>query len=264
MTRRLPVTAVAAEAKPEVVDRAAWQARLDELLVREKRHTREGDAIAAERRRLPMVAVPSSATVTGPDGEVPFVEAFEGRRLLVGYFHMWHDGKPWQSQCEGCTFATSQIQVPEYLNARDVTLAVFCEGSYAESRPYADWLGYRLPWWSARGSQVVAGRDFGFFACFLRDDDDRVFETYWTTDRDTEIADWSYGLLDLTAYGRQGGVAGLAARLAGGGTGRGVAGRRAADRAVTGHRRTGRRFWRLPLKGSGGGVSSGIGPLGAG
>lgn len=93
--------------------------------------------------------------------------------------------------------------MPEYLNARDVTLAVFCEGSYAESRPYADWLGYRLPWWSARGSQVVAGRDFGFFACFLRDDDDRVFETYWTTDRDTEIADWSYGLLDLTAYGRQ-------------------------------------------------------------
>lgn len=249
MTRRLPVTAVAAEAKPDVVDRAAWQARLDELLVREKRHTREGDAIAAARRRLPMVAVPSSATVTGPDGEVPFVEAFEGRRLLVGYFHMWHDGKPWESQCEGCTFATSQIQVPEYLNARDVTLAVFCEGSYAESRPYADWLGYRLPWWSARGSQVVAGRDFRLLRLLparrrrpgVRDLlDDRPGHR----DRRLELRAARPDRLRAP-----GGMAGLAARLAGGRTGRGMAGRRPADRAVAGHRRTGRRFWRLPLTG---------------
>lgn len=69
----------------------------------------------------------------------------------------------------------------------------------------------RMPIGSAtasRGGRRGARRSlraatFGFFACFLRDVDDRVFETYWTTDRGTEIADWSYGLLDLTAYGRQ-------------------------------------------------------------
>ncbi|WP_040163231.1 DUF899 family protein [Microbacterium gorillae] len=200
---RLPIRSVSADARPETTTREAWQRELDTLLVREKKHTREGDAIAAARRRLPMVEVPADATIEGPDGVVPFVTAFEGRRMLVGYFHMWHDGQGFEGQCIGCTFTSSQIQVPEYLNAADVTLAVFSEGTYAESRPYADWLGYRLPWYSARGSSVPAGRDFGFFAFFLRDDDDRVYETYWTTDRGTEVADMSYILLDRTVYGRQ-------------------------------------------------------------
>ena len=203
MSRHLPATPVPPSATPPVTDRDSWQRELDRLLVREKAHTREGDALAAARRELPMVEVPPSATIVGADGEVPFLDAFEGRRMLVGYFHMWHDGHPAEGQCEGCTFSTAQMQVPEYLNARDVTLAVFTEGTYEESRPYADWLGYRLPWWSARSSEVVAGREIGFFACFLRDDDGRVFETYWTTGRGTEVADWSYGLLDLTVYGRQ-------------------------------------------------------------
>lgn len=185
MSRRLPVTPVPPSTTPPVTDRDSWQRELDRLLVREKAHTREGDALAAERRRLPMVEVPASATIVGADGEVPFLDAFEGRRLLVGYFHMWHDGHSAAGQCEECTFSTAQMQVPEYLNSRDVTLAVFTEGTYEESRPYSDWLGYRLPWWSARDSEVVAGREFGFFACFLRDDDGRVFETYWTTGRGT-------------------------------------------------------------------------------
>ena len=77
--------------------------------------------------------------------------------MLVAYFHMWHDGQAWPGQCEGCTFCASQIQRPEYLHSRDITLAVFCEGSYDESRPYADFLGYVTPWYSARDSaEVVA------------------------------------------------------------------------------------------------------------
>jgi predicted dithiol-disulfide oxidoreductase (DUF899 family) len=95
-------------ATPPVVDRESWQAACDALLVREKAHTREGDAIAAARRRLPMTEVPVGATVVGAAGEIPFVKAFEGRRQLIGYFHMWHDGQPWESQCEGCTFFAAQ------------------------------------------------------------------------------------------------------------------------------------------------------------
>ena len=79
---------------PPVTDRANWQAQLDELLVREKAHTREGDAIAAARRRLPMVEVDPTITVIGPQGPVPLLDVFEGRRQLVVYYHMWHDGKP--------------------------------------------------------------------------------------------------------------------------------------------------------------------------
>ncbi len=79
---------------PEIVDRAKWQAERDRLLTREKAHTREGDAIAAARRRLPMVEVDAQTPLVGADGQVPLVDVFEGRRQLLAYFHMWHDGKP--------------------------------------------------------------------------------------------------------------------------------------------------------------------------
>jgi hypothetical protein len=82
---------------------ATWQAARDQLLVREKAHTREGDAIAAARRRLPMVEVDGTVEVAGADGPVPFVDLFQGRDELVVYQHMWYDGAPPQGQCEGCT-----------------------------------------------------------------------------------------------------------------------------------------------------------------
>ena len=80
-------------AHPPVTDRASWQAELDKLLVREKAHTREGDAIAAGRRRLPMVEVDATIPVTGEHGPVPLLDVFEGRRQLIVYYHMWHAGQ---------------------------------------------------------------------------------------------------------------------------------------------------------------------------
>jgi predicted dithiol-disulfide oxidoreductase (DUF899 family) len=189
--------------KPEIVDRATWQAGLDQLLVREKAHTREGDAIAAARRRLPMVEVDAQAPVIGADGEVPLVDVFEGRSQLIVYFHMWHDGKPAAQQCEGCTFFTGHAQELSYLHSRDVTYATFCQGQYAESARYRDFMGWEMPWYSARDADaILQGRPFGFYACYLRDGD-RVFETYWNTGRGTEAGANSYHLLDLTVYGRQ-------------------------------------------------------------
>ena len=96
-------------AGPAVVDRATFQAELDELRVREKAHTREGDAIAAARRRLPMVEVDASLTLTGPHGPVTLLDAFEGRRQLIAYYFMWWDGHPAAEQCEGCTLYTTQV-----------------------------------------------------------------------------------------------------------------------------------------------------------
>ncbi len=200
----LPSDALHVEALPAVVARTEWQADLDGLLVREKAHTREGDAIAAARRRLPMVAIPGGATVDGADGPTHIRDVFEGRRMLIAYFHMWHDGHTWPEQCEGCTLVASQTQRPEYLHSRDITLAVFCQGSYEESHPYADFLEYTTPWYSARESAALtAGRDFGFYACYVHDDDGNVYETYWTTDRGTEATLWSYALMDMTVFGRQ-------------------------------------------------------------
>ncbi|HJU98007.1 MAG TPA: DUF899 family protein, partial [Jiangellaceae bacterium] len=64
-----PTTAL--PGRPPVVDLATWQTARDELLVREKAHTREGDAIAAARRRLSMVELDGTVEVVGPDGPVP-------------------------------------------------------------------------------------------------------------------------------------------------------------------------------------------------
>src|ERR1700728_1243701 len=85
--------------RPPVVDHATWQAARDELLVREKAHTPEGDPIAAARRRLPMVELDGTLEVVGRDGPVPFLDLFQGRDELVVYKHMWFDGAPYQEQC---------------------------------------------------------------------------------------------------------------------------------------------------------------------
>src|SRR3977135_1504901 len=161
---------------PEIVDRRAWQAESDGLLSREKAHTREGDAIAAARRRLPMVEVDSQIPLVGAEGQVPLVEVFEGRRQLLVYFHMWHDGKPAPEQCEGCTFFTGHARELSYLHSRDVTYATFCEGPYDESARSRDFMGWQMPWCSARDSlDVLLGeRGVGGYACYLRDRD-RVF-----------------------------------------------------------------------------------------
>jgi len=135
---------------PAVTDRAAWQAQIDELRTREKAHTREGDAIAAARRRLPMVEVDPATPLTGEHGQVPLLDVFEGRRQLITYFHMWHDGKPTEEQCEGCTFFTGHVRELSYLHSRDVTYATFCQGTYEESAPYHDFMGWEMPWYSAR------------------------------------------------------------------------------------------------------------------
>ena len=93
-------------ALPAVVDRATFQAELDALRVREKAHTREGDAIAAARRRLPMVEVDGATPLIGERGAVTLLDVFEGRQMLIAYYFMWHTGHPAAEQCEGCTFYT--------------------------------------------------------------------------------------------------------------------------------------------------------------
>jgi len=192
--------------RPDVVDRDTFQAELDVLRVREKAHTREGDVIAAARRRLPMVEMDPSLPLIGPRGPLTLLDAFEGRRQLVAYYFMWWNGHPSAEQCEGCTHYTTQIGELSYLHSRDVTYATFCQGPYEESIRYRDFMGWEMPWYSAEDSRdaLLIGRRVGkmHLVCYLRNGD-RVFETYWTTLRGVEAMDYSYGLLDLTVYGRQ-------------------------------------------------------------
>jgi predicted dithiol-disulfide oxidoreductase (DUF899 family) len=191
---------------PAAVDRATFQAELDRLRLREKAHTREGDAIAAARRRLPMVEVDATTTLIGPRGPVTLLDAFEGRGQLIAYYFMWQTGLPAADQCEGCTVYTSQVRELSYLHSRDVTYAILCQGPYEESVRYRDFMGLDVPWYSAQDSldTLLVGRRDGLFylVCYVRHGD-RVFETYWTHRRGVEAMDYSWALLDLTVYGRQ-------------------------------------------------------------
>jgi predicted dithiol-disulfide oxidoreductase (DUF899 family) len=198
ITTRTPV--------PAVVDRATWQAELDTLRVGEKKHTRDGDAIAAARRRLPMVEVDAAITLIGENGPVTLLETFEGRRQLIAYYHMWYPGKPAAEQCEGCTLYTGQVRELSFLHSRDVTYATFCQGPYDESVRYREFMGWDVPWYSVQDSAeaLLVGRQVNHFylVCYLRHGD-RVFETCWTSGRGVEAMDYSNALLDRTIYGRQ-------------------------------------------------------------
>lgn len=190
---------------PQVTDRATWQARIDELRVKEKAHTRAGDALAAERRRLPMVEVDPTTKLIGAAGPVPLIDVFEGRSQLIAYFLMWHTGRPAAEQCEGCTFNTTHLNELSYLHSRDVSYATFSQGPYEESSRYRDFMGWTFPWYSVPQDSVdplVGDPHAGFFVSYLRDGD-KVYETYRTAGRGNEPMAPSYAMLDLTIYGRQ-------------------------------------------------------------
>jgi predicted dithiol-disulfide oxidoreductase (DUF899 family) len=188
------------------IDRSTFQAELDALRVREKAHTREGDAIAAARRRLPMVEVDGATPLIGERGAVTLLDVFEGRRMLIAYYFMWHTGHSAPEQCEGCTWVTTQVAELSYLHSRDVTYAVLCQGPYDESVRYRDFMRWEMPWYSAQYSldTLLVGRRVGtmHIVSYLRQGS-KVFETYWTTRRGVEAMDYSYALMDLTVYGRQ-------------------------------------------------------------
>ena len=103
-------------------------------------------------------------------------------------------------------WVTAQVAELSYLDSRDITYAVFCQGPYDESIRYHDFMAWDMPWYSAQASldALLVGRHIGMMhlVCFLRDGD-RVFETYWTTRRGVEAMDYSFALMDLTVYGRQ-------------------------------------------------------------
>ena len=186
---------------PPVVDRDAWLRERATLLTREKAHTREGDAIAAARRRLPMTEV-QPVELVGEHGPVSLLDVFEGRDQLVVYKHMWRLGQPFEGQCEGCTLNIWDFHDAVYLEERGITFAVFGEGPYDEMAPFREFMGYTHRWYSTYGIEDPAVAGGGILACYLRRGD-RVFLTYESDGRGTEAIMASLKLLDLTAYGRQ-------------------------------------------------------------
>jgi len=195
---------MSASAFPPVVDPATWEKELAELRVREKAATRELDAIAAQRRRLPMVELPEY-TLEGEDGPVRLVDVFEDKPQLIVYNHMWHDGAEWQ--CGGCTGFTSQFTRLAGLAKFDARFVVVTQGPIEEALAYRRRVGNAMTWYSTAnspfGSDVGAPPGGGFAVNVFLRDGDTVYRTWHTDGRGTEQLSFLFGLVDLLPYGRQ-------------------------------------------------------------
>jgi predicted dithiol-disulfide oxidoreductase (DUF899 family) len=172
------------------------------LRAREKAHTRAGDALAAQRRRMPMVRIDKEYRFERPDGQVSLVDLFEGRNQLITYCFMWHDP---DDVCSGCSMFTDNIGHLAHLHARDTSLALVSRGPLGEILPFKERMGWTIPWVSSLGSDFNDDMDAGDgFALnvFLRDGG-TVYRTYATTGRGVEQLGSSWSFLDLTPFGRQ-------------------------------------------------------------
>lgn len=191
-------------ALPPVVDESTWRDQLSELRVREKAATRELDAIAAARRRLPMVEMPDY-TLIGAEGPVRLADVFAGRRQLIVYNHMWTDGAEWQ--CGGCTWFTSQYTRLEFLDRFDARFVVVTAGPIDEALAYRSKVGNTMTWYSSSQSSFAADVDAapgtGFAVNVFLRDGDTVYRTWHTNGRGTEQLSHIFPLVDILPWGRQ-------------------------------------------------------------
>jgi predicted dithiol-disulfide oxidoreductase (DUF899 family) len=200
---------------PRVVSPSDWQEARETLLAKEKEATRARDALAAERRRLPMVRIDKSYTFDGPDGTSALIDLFEGRSQLLLYHFMF--GPNQDVGCDGCSMVVDQIGDLAHLHARDTAFALVSRAPLAKIAPYKKRMGWTIPWYSSFNSDFNVdfgvspqtpqpdayqdGESFGL-SVFLREGES-VFRTYFTTARGVEALGSVWTYLDLTPLGRQ-------------------------------------------------------------
>jgi predicted dithiol-disulfide oxidoreductase (DUF899 family) len=187
---------------PQIVSEEQWQRSHEALLAKEKEATRASDALAAERRRQPMMEFSADHEFEGAEGRRTLVELFAGRRQLIVY-HFWFppDGSP----CGGCTMFTDQISELAHLNARDTSFALVSSAPQAQIEQYKQRMGWTVPWYTVVGNgfqEACGTTEYFALDVFLRDGD-RVFLTYATTGRGVEALGSVWTFLDLTPLGRQ-------------------------------------------------------------
>jgi len=191
--------------RPQVVSEQEWQAARAALLVKEKELTRALDALAAERRRLPMVRLEAGRyAFTGPDGSrASLADLFAGHRQLVIYHFMLEPGQDWV--CGGCATFTDNLDnhCQPHLNARDTRLILMARAPQPEIEVLRQRFGWTVPWYSSYGTTF--NDDMGLTAfglSVLLRDGDEIFRSYFTTARGVDRLRLDFNLLDLTPYGR--------------------------------------------------------------
>ena len=198
---------------PPIVSPKEWAAAREKLLVKEKAHTRARDALAAERRRMPWMAVEKEYTFEGPRGAASLADLFEGRRQLIVYRAFYapdvttyaEGGAYPERACVGCSMVADQVAHPAHLNARDTTLVFVSRAPQDEIEGLKERMGWEfIPWYTVTDDFDV---DFGVGEwhgtnAFIREGD-RIFRTYFIDSRGDEAMGSTWSYLDITALGRQ-------------------------------------------------------------
>ncbi|MBA3301775.1 MAG: DUF899 domain-containing protein [Thermoleophilaceae bacterium] len=188
---------------PPVVSRAEWQAAHEDLLAKEKQATRARDALAAERRRQPMVRVDKDYVFKGPDGEANLLDLFDGRRQLIVYKFMLEPGG---DPCVGCSGVADNLPHLAYMRDRNTNLVFASRAPVGDIEAVKERLGWDMPWFTYGENDfnedfVDGSGGFGLNV-FLRDGDE-AYRTYYTHGRGVEALGATVTYLDITPYGRQ-------------------------------------------------------------
>jgi predicted dithiol-disulfide oxidoreductase (DUF899 family) len=196
---------------PKIVSDAEWQAAHEELLAKEKAATRARDALAAERRRQPMVRIDKDYVFDGPNGKAHLIDLFEGRRQLLLYHFMFSPhahGWP-DAGCPGCSMFVDQISHPAHFHARDISLALVSIAPIEKIAAYQARMGWTTPWYSSSRNTfntdlriTLPDEERHGLSVLLRDDN-KIYRTYFTSQRGVEQLGSIWSFLDLTPYGRQ-------------------------------------------------------------
>jgi predicted dithiol-disulfide oxidoreductase (DUF899 family) len=191
---------------PRIVTKDEWESAHSQLLVKEKELTRARDALAAERRRMPWLAVEKGYEFEGPRGRVSLLDLFEGRRQLVVYRAFFEPGvHGWPDHaCVGCSMMADQVADVSHLNARDTTLAYVSRAPQPDIERLKARMGWTMPWYTMTDDFDA---DFGVDQwhgtnAFIREGE-RVYRTYFVNARGDEALGTAWAYLDITALGRQ-------------------------------------------------------------
>ncbi len=191
---------------PQIVSTQEWEAAREQLLVKEKALTRARDALAAERRRMPWLAVEKQYAFHGPKGKASLLDLFDGRRQLIVYRAFYEPGVlGWPEHgCRGCSMVADQVAHVAHLNARDTTLAFVSRAPQTDIARLKTRMGWQMPWYT-----ITDGFDIDFGVdqwhgtnVFIRDGDS-VFRTYFINNRGDEAMGGTWSYLDVTPLGRQ-------------------------------------------------------------
>src|SRR5262245_10274965 len=192
---------------PSIVSAQEWEAARQQLLAKEKAVTRSRDALAAERRRMPWLAVEKAYAFDGPGGKASLLDLFDGRRQLIVYRAFFEPGVyGWpEHACRGCSFVADQVAHLAHLNARDTTLAFVSRAPQADIERLKERMDWKMPWYTITDSFDA---DFGVDEwhgtnVFIRGDDGKVFRTYFINNRGDEQMGSTWNYLDITPLGRQ-------------------------------------------------------------